>query len=478
MTSSSGLERSRPWPSTVSNRLLIWTGASLILFGGLALLLGSLPLTPEAEPGYASLVIHANNAGVRLAPDDGRVYVYTTGSTEHLVAEGTFQQPLAIPRGRYDVRALFSRSRDQQSIWLRDTPLTAGEQAVHKIEFSAGEINIEATVGAEKTKQGQVVVYVFMPNQHDEIITSMGAGEPALLTAGAYDVRVVWAVDSEEKEIRWFHNVQVKVGLQSKLKVPFDRGSLIVHARNAGAPLEPGRVLLTVYRAGDLQEQVLDSGLAGNPLDLATGLYDVRATFTGSHDKPSRWLRGVEIRDGAISEQTVEFSSGMVVVDAEIEGGPALSAFEVYIYYYRVGDHQQVVTYTPAGDTTILESGRYDMRALFFRANDQPDIWRRDFAVNPGATVEHKVSFPSGKLLVRAYDHTGAELIGDNVFIYVYPASQRVKPVAVARSGEVLILTAGEYDIRAEDTRTKAQAQWLGGIRLQAGMLSEETVSF
>ena len=260
--------------------------------------------------------------------------------------------------------------------------------------------------------------------------------------------------------------------------LPSHWGGLLVHARNVGTTIEPGSVRLTVYRAGDLQEHVLDVGLAGMPLDLATGLYDVRATFIGSHDKPSRWLRGVEIRDGEISEQTIDFSSGMVVVDAEIEGGAALSAFEAYIYYYRVGDHQQPVTYTPAGDTAILQGGRYDMRALFFRANDQPSIWRRDFVVNPGETVSHTVSFPSGKLLVRAYDHTGAELIGDNVFIYVFAAGQRSKPVAVARSGEMLILTDGDYDILAEDTRAPDDAQWLTGIRLRSGVLTEQSVSF
>lgn len=68
-------------------------------------------------------------------------------------------------------------------------------------------------------------------------------------------------------------------------------------------------------------------------------------------------IRGVAIRDGQLSEQSIKFSSGSLVVNAELKDGDTLRAFDVYVYYYRAGDHQQPVAYTPAGDTAVLEGG-------------------------------------------------------------------------------------------------------------------------
>ena len=78
-----------------------------------------------------------------------------------------------------------------------------------KLEFAAGEIYVEATVGSAESEAGQVVAYVFRPGEHDEIVTSMGSGEPAVLGAREYDLRVVWSVDSEEKDVRWLPSPRV-----------------------------------------------------------------------------------------------------------------------------------------------------------------------------------------------------------------------------------------------------------------------------
>ena len=62
----------------------------------------------------------------------------------------------------------------------------------------------------------------------------------------------------------------------------------------------------------------------------------------------------------------------------------------------------------------VVESRRYDLRASFFRSHDRPGIWIHDVAVDPGEVIRETVTFASGRLLVRAYDDSGAELVGDN----------------------------------------------------------------
>ena len=440
------------------------------------LLLRGFLIHPQRQS--ASIRCHTTNAGVRLRPEDGRVYVYRAGRAAELVAEGNLHETITVPPGQYDIRVLFSRSRDQQSQWLEGIAVAEGEQAVRNVQFSSGELSVEATVGAAAAQPGQVVAYVFKPQDHDQIITSMGSGEPVLIAPGQYDVRVVLTVESQEKDVRWHRDVQVKTGLQTKLNIRYRRGALLVKARNAGEQLPSSAVELTVYRAGDVQQEVVDSGLAGAPLGLPIGRYDIRATFTASNEKPFRWLRGLEIRDNETCEKTVEFSSGTVVLGAEIKGGGPLGDFQAYVYYYRAGDHQQPVTYTTAGQPAVLANGRYDVRVSFFRSHDRPDIWMRDLVVHPGQVVKRTVAFPSGKLLVRAYDAGGSELIGDNVFVYVYSAGERSRPIASARSGELLILTEGAYDIRVQDTRRKDREVWLKDIHLQAATLTEESARF
>jgi hypothetical protein len=256
---------------------------------------------------------------------------------------------------------------------------------------------------------------------------------------------------------------------------------LNVAALNADKPLPSSAVMLNVYRAGDAQQQLLDEGQAGVPLGLALGHYDVKATFTASHDKATRWLRGVEIKDSQTVQPSVEFSSGSVTVSAELKNGQALGDFQVYIYYYPAGEHEQPITYLPAGETAVLSAGRYDVRANFFRSHDQPDIWLRNLLVQPGEGVNRTIVFPSGKLLVRAFEVLNSqrkELIGDNVVLHIHAVGERIRPIFSARSGEVLVLTAGEYDIRVEDTRRESASNWLENIAVHEGLLVEKDVVF
>jgi hypothetical protein len=462
----------------MSSRLQIWLGTILLLTGCAFLAIQLWPGTTGQGKEFASLVVRANNAGLALNAEDGDVYIYSPDSSEQLVAQGRISRPIAVPAGHYDVRVRFSGSRDQQTQWLRKVVLAAGEVATHEVAFAAGELSFTATVGSIAGEPGEIVAYVFQPGQHEDIVTSLGTEEPIVLGAGEYDLRVVWSVNSHEKDARWFHRIQVKTGLQTKLEVAFDRGLINVQASNAGEPMALGSVSLGFYRAGDIQQQIIESGTAGVPIGLNSGAYDIKATYTQSGDKPERWLRNVIISDGELQEATVDFSSGALVVNAELTGGSPLELFDVYIYYYLAGKHQEAVAYTPAGNEVILEGGQYDIRGHFFRSDDRPDIWIRGLSVTAGQTVSRTLSFSSGRLLLRAYDHSGAELIGDNVFVYVYGAGEHSHPLASARSGQYVTLTEGVYDVRAEDTRSKGNTRWLKNLRLRAGSNLEESVTF
>jgi hypothetical protein len=341
---------------------------------------------------------------------------------------------------------------------------------------ASGEVSVVAEVRGGISRPGEVVVYVFRRDDHDEVVTAMRAGERVSVDAGSYDLRVVLKIESEERDVEWLHDVSIEAGAHTERQVSFTRGALLVHARNAGKPLPTDAVELNVYRAGDEQEEVIDWGSADEPLDLAPGRYDVKATFVHSNDQPVRWLRGLELTSDGTRRETVEFASGTLAIGATSNGGRPVGTYGVYVYYYRPEDHAQPIGYTPAGEPAVLEGGTYDVRAHFLRSHDQPDIWLRDVVVQAGEVAVQTVAFPSAELLLRIHDASGAELVGDNAFVYVYASGQRSRPIASARGGESLILTEDVYDIRVVDTRHPGEGVWLSAIRLEAGTPTERDV--
>jgi hypothetical protein len=433
------------------------------------------------ESGLASVECRATNAGVSLEREQVRVFVYPVGRPSDLVAEGSIGDPLEVAPGRYDIRLLLVASADQQSEWFRDVGLDQGDRLIKVADFASGVLSV--TSGTETDSQaGPVVVYfVFSPDNHDRIITSIRPGVEAVLAAGAYDLRAVYTLESEEKGVEWLHDVHVEAGVHTTREILFHRGSLLVRARNAGESLPNQAVSMTVYRADDDQKEVVERGRAGVPLSLEPGNYDVQLTFELSNDKPSRWLRGLEIAENETLERGVEFTSGNVRVDAELTGGEVLADYAVYVYYYHAGDHREPVAYTPAGEATVLESGIYDVRVHFFRSHDQPDAWFRKIAVEAGKQVKYTATFASGRLLVRVYDLDQRELIGDDVFLYLHgldAAGRRSRAIAVARSGEEIIVTKGKYDLRLVDTRVSDRTEWLLGIKVEPGERNELSLRF
>ncbi len=263
---------------------------SFLIYAGLFLLLIAIQVgvlfRADQRRGLARIVCRATNSGIPLHSQDGQVYVHPAFQAEQLVAEGELGEAIDVPAGRYDVRVLYSRSQDQQSVWIEDIGLEEGQRLVREVQFEAGEISVDASISDKTAEADQVVVYVLSARDHDQIITSMGPNEKALLASGPYDLRVVLLAGSEEKEVVWLREAVVKPGIHTRREVAFDRGYLRIKPSNAGQELLSEAVTITVYRAGDRQQQVIDSSLAEVALSLAVGRYDAKVIFPGRAISP------------------------------------------------------------------------------------------------------------------------------------------------------------------------------------------------
>ncbi len=418
------------------------------------------------------------NAGLPLSPADARVVMYRADNRDAPIADGNAGAGIQVPPGRYDVQVLYTKSRDRQEAWLEDVVVEKGEQLDKEVSFSAGQLAVAITAGGQEPTAVVGLIQVLAPGESSQVIASFLSGEIAVLRAGSYDLRIALLKDAQEKSVQWLRGVTVTAGLLVTPTVAFNQGQLLVSAANAGKSLPVGAVALSVYRAGDAQEELVERGSSGLPIALAAGRYDVKATLSESSDAATRWVRDVEVAEGRTIDRTIDFSAGTARVKASLAGGHELDAFRVYIYFYKAGDHQQPVAYVPAGEPVVLSAARYDVRAHFFRSHDQPDIWKRGIEIRAGATLEDNVLFPSGMLLIRAFTQDSAELIGDNVFLFVYRASETRTPIARARTGEELTLTEGTYDVRAVDSRLPAEERWLKSLTVESGKTRRAAVTF
>jgi hypothetical protein len=86
------------------------------------------------------------------------------------------------------------------------------------------------------------------------------------------------------------------------------------------------------------------------------------------------------------------------------------------------------------------------------------------------------IDFDSGRLIVRAFGGEGQELVGDDVFLYVHVTGQHSRPIVTARAGELVVLAAGTYDLRAADTRQGGRSLWIRRLALAPGALVERSV--
>ncbi|HZO54540.1 MAG TPA: hypothetical protein VFB63_17640, partial [Bryobacteraceae bacterium] len=265
----------------------------------------------------------------------------------------------------------------------------------------------------------------------------------------------------------------VERGVLVEKEAAFHEGTLLVTARNRGQALAASAVTLSIYRAGDVQHELIDQAIAGAPLRLETGRYDVKAVLTAASDQPELWFRGIEIRDGETANRSADFAAGFLKVSARIEGGEQLDGFRAYAYVYSSKDHQQAITYFPAGETALLSEGSYDVRVEFARSNDHPDVWKYGVAVRAGQVAEYRAAFRTGRLIVRCL-RAGKELLGDNVFVSAFAKGERRTPAAQARSSEEMVLQAGEYDVRLRTTAAPPKEIWVSGVNVRSGQLSEQ----
>lgn len=181
-----------------------------------------------------------------------------------------------------------------------------------------------------------------------------------------------------------------------------------------------------------LASSVLGRGVAGMPVSLPAGAYDIWVD-----SQPLFREAGVTVAAGQSRSVEIGGYGEVQVVGDDLAGAP----MHVSIYAYTANDPPEGDGFAGTGHTNaplVLLSGTYDITV-----KTEPELVFTDIAVERGGLSE--IALPSGgELIVRGLDSAGGPL-DRSVFVYADEAQEEI--VAVADTNEAIPLLPGSYTV-------------------------------
>jgi len=221
--------------------------------------------------------------------------------------------------------------------------------------------------------------------------------------------------------------------------------------------------------------------VAGETVKLKAGSYDVRVVRTvATREKQVRWLEGIDIEQGRLRQLAVAFERGLLLVDASNQGQPIPSG-QGTVTLFEAGDETEQIVETGSVNVPIyLPTGTYDLRVVYQASNDRPAREAESVTIVDGESQVVSVEFNSGDVVVHASTATGQPLAGYEAYIYLYQRDDLYRrdnhrsAIAYVPAGQLLRVSAGRYDIRANLFRSADQPdQWLRDVAVIANQSVE-----
>jgi Ca-activated chloride channel family protein len=245
-------------------------------------------------------------------------------------------------------------------------------------------------------------------------------------------------------------------------------------------------VLLTVTRAGGERVSEARTYTSGdsNPriFALPDGTYDVTARAVSIKGAPEQRLAGIEIRDGATIEKSVDFGTGTLSVKVTRNG--ALS--DATIQVYRAGTRESAAagrTYRQAETnpkTLRLQAGTYDVEIASVEVTGKPTKRWESVEVEGSTPTELAHDFAGGVLRVGAV--AAGKLVDAVVSI---SASGESKVVAQGRTytaaktnPKSFELAPGNYTVTVKPVKPAGAKPLSFEVSLSGGATVEKNAEF
>lgn len=329
--------------------------------------------------------------------------------------------------------------------------------------FTPTELRVDALDG---TSRVSAEVEVF--HAKETLAVERGrSGGTLVIGAGRYDVRVsVPDPNGEPRRDGWLRDVFVPVGEKTRLEVPLGKGpgTVEVKVRLNGVPAPPA-TRVSLHRPG-VKDEELASAAEGEPMRVAPGVYDVRASVPGSvFGDLEVWRSSVDVPAGETTTVTLDArqKAGLLKAWAEAEGE---RVEEAVLMILPNGGRAGTDWSVPYDDPVTVPAGIYTLAARLDTPGGELKGFRDGVKVEHGADLALAVALdPSGFLEVAVDGETGA---ASDWMIQLNPL--RRPPTGVWHdTGVSYRVPAGTYDVRLERSLGPIRrVRWIRGVVVAA----------
>ncbi|MDZ7840417.1 MAG: vWA domain-containing protein [Gammaproteobacteria bacterium] len=326
----------------------------------------------------------------------------------------------------------------------------------------------------EVTRNGEPTsarVFVYLAGSDDEVLRDTLGDNPAghapnpmrlTLEPGEYDVRVL-PESVEGGQERRISGITIPEEGEIERTVDFSAGRLELTVTANGGPTDARTY---VYKDGTdnevTREHTGDDGVARYSLPPGNYAVTVRPQEVAA---PDRRLTGLSVAAGQTTRESVDFSSGELVVTVTTNGEP----LDARTYVHDVDSGKEADRGSTGSDGTIsytLPPGTYQV-SIRPRGIAAPDRLIERVVVEPGELAEHSLEIPSGRLEVSVT--TNGQPLDARTYLLNAKTDQEADRGSTGRDGAVVYaVPVGEYRLRVRPEGIAAPDRVIEDIVVEA----------
>ncbi len=317
--------------------------------------------------------------------------------------------------------------------WLPAAPASAASATLTVVFTNNGEPLPDPAQGR---------VYVYEEGKRERYLAWADASRSIRIEEGVYDVVIRYVNDTivEERVLESFELSGEMTHEESFSIVP---AYLTVEITAGGAPIHVHSGGYNVHVAGR-RDKPLASRRPGERLTLRSGRYDIEALYRDPRGLQSTWINDYLVNDDHLETVDIGVASARLRVALTYRGIP-VSPTEGEWEIHRPGDPQPFAR-GQSGELLEIPAGTYDVRAVYTSFGASPiERWARDIRVE-GSTREVIEILQEAASEVRVVVRREGQPLRDAWFS-VYRSGQTDTPLTTQRSGSVVDVPAGRYDI-------------------------------
>ena len=299
-----------------------------------------------------------------------KIYVYQAGNHTKEIIFGYSGLDIYVPIGTYDLKIDWRGTVK----WVNNVKVEPYNKAQQQVVFPIGTLFVKSTNSDGTPADASVTVTPVNEATQGIDAQKNERGEITAITILGEKIKLG---DKEED-------------ITSKLKPEFQRSEptkeaegneLVYHYRMLGTNIDlifakSGTAPFTLKNIN--YDEKIAAGIALEPIELNPGKYDVKV----EHERITKWIRNVEIKDKEKTEPSVSYPLGKIIIK------PAKSVEGVPVAIYLEGRYDVMAKGGKLGEEISIVPGTYDILVEY----NTKKHWIRGLEVKDKSTVTKVIS--------------------------------------------------------------------------------------